>query len=526
MTSTANANSNTSGNAGTRGNRSAAAIRQAQRDDPAVHKPADLVIHSAELLATCDDQRREISGGWVAVTNGLVSAVGDNSQKPPSADSRIDASGCLVTPGLINTHHHMYQNLTRSYAPALRGGLFDWLTTLYPLWARLDEHSAYVSAWVGLAELALGGCTTSTDHLYVHPRGAGDLITAEIAAATELGMRFHPTRGSMSLGRSDGGLPPDEVCQSAEEILADSERLVAAHHDRSPDAMVRIALAPCSPFSVSTELMTATAELAKRLDVRLHTHLAEDPGEDGFCLEMFGMRPVDYFEHCGWGSDRAWIAHGVQPDASEIARLGAWGTGVAHCPSSNLMLGVGLAPVRELRDAGAPVGLGVDGSASTDSASMWTEARNALLVARLRDGQRNLNAEHGLDSGRTGEGAAGSTGEAGDTGPQPGAATYFSAREVLDLATRGGAACLGRIGELGQLSPGACGDLVVWQLDGPAFAGALSDPIEAWLRCGPLSARDTVVAGRQVVTENQIVHPSLEERLVEHRQCAAAMQRD
>ena len=476
---------------------------------------ADLVVHSADLVATCDDQRREIDGGWVAITDGLVSAVGEAAEAPPPATRRIDARGCLVTPGLINTHHHMYQNLTRSYAPALRGGLFDWLTTLYPLWARLDEEGAYLSAWIGLAELALGGCTTSTDHLYVHPRGAGDLITAEITAAAELGMRFHPTRGSMSLGTSDGGLPPDEVCQSPDEILAESERLVGAHHDRSPDAMVRIALAPCSPFSVSTDLMTATAELAERLDVRLHTHLCEDPGEDGFCLEMFGMRPVDYFERCGWGSDRSWIAHGVQPNATEIARLGAWGTGVAHCPSSNLLLGVGLAPVRELRAAGVPVGLGVDGSASTDSASMWTEARNALLVGRLRDGQRQLSAEQGLDSGRPG-------GDDGDTAHD--STVYFSARDVLDVATRGSAGCLGREGEIGELSPGACGDLVVWQLDGPAFAGALSDPIEAWLRCGPLSARDTIVAGRPVVRDGQIVHPDLDERLADHRHSAAAMQ--
>ncbi len=495
-------------------------------DETGAAATADLLVHGATLLATCDEQRREIADGWVAIAGGLVSAVGEASQTPPAADRRIDAGGCLVTPGLVNTHHHMYQNLTRSYAPALRGGLFDWLTTLYPLWARLDEQGAYLSAWVGLAELALGGCTTSTDHLYVHPRGAGDLIAAEIAAATELGMRFHPTRGSMSLGQSDGGLPPDEVCQSPEAILEDSERLVSVHHDRSPDAMVRIALAPCSPFSVSTELMTATAELAERLDVRLHTHLCEDPGEDGFCIEMFGMRPVDYFEHCGWGSNRSWIAHGVQPNATEIARLGTWGTGVAHCPSSNLLLGVGLAPVRELRAAGVPVGLGVDGSASTDSASMWTEARNALLVGRLRDGQRQLSAEKGLDSGRPADGAAGDGVDDADGGDADrGGTTYFSAREALDLATRGSAACLGREGEIGELSPGACGDLVVWQLDGPAFAGALSDPIEAWLRCGPLSARDTIVAGRPVVSGGQIVHPGLDERLADHRQCAAAMQR-
>ena len=479
---------------------------------------ADLLVRGADLVATCDARRREIAGGWVSVSGGVVSAIGASDVVPPTAERTIDASGCLVTPGLVNTHHHMYQNLTRAYRPALGGGLFEWLTTLYPLWARLDAEGAYLSAWVGLAELALGGCTTSTDHLYVHPRGGGDLIAAEIAAATELGMRFHPTRGSMSLGQSSGGLPPDEVCQSPDEILAESERLVATHHDRSPTAMVRVALAPCSPFSVSTELMTATAELAERLDVRLHTHLAEDPGEDGFCIEMFGMRPVDYFEHCGWGSDRSWIAHGVQPNPAEIVRLGQWGTGVAHCPSSNLILGSGLAPVRELRAAGVPVGLGVDGSASADSASMWTEARNALLVGRLRDGLRHSSPDRGLDSGRPGSqpGAA----------AEPSEAAYFTARDALEIATRGGAGCLGRSGEIGELSVGACGDLVVWQLDGPAFAGALSDPIEAWLRCGPLSSRETIVAGRSVVSNGQLVHPALDDRLATHRRTAAAMQRE
>ncbi|MYA85999.1 MAG: amidohydrolase family protein, partial [Acidimicrobiaceae bacterium] len=309
----------------------------------------DLLVRNARLVATVDAARSEIAGGWVAVTDGLVSGVGPAGSEPAGARRTVDAADCLVTPGLVNTHHHLYQNLTRAFRPALDGNLFDWLRTLYPLWARLDEEAAHVSAWVGLAELALSGCTTSTDHLYVHPVGGGDLISAEIAAAADLGVRFHPTRGSMSLSVKDGGLPPDSVVQTDDVILAESERLVAAHHDPSPDAMVRIALAPCSPFSVSTELMTATAELAERLDVRLHTHLAEDIGEDGFCLEAFGMRPVDYFEHCGWGTDRSWIAHCVQPNAAEISRLGRWGTGVAHCPSSNMILGAGMAPVRELR---------------------------------------------------------------------------------------------------------------------------------------------------------------------------------
>ncbi|MDQ1462399.1 MAG: 8-oxoguanine deaminase, partial [Actinomycetota bacterium] len=398
--------------------------------------------------------------------------------------------GCLVTPGLINTHHHIYQNLTRSYRPAVNGTLFQWLTTLYPRWALLDEEAAYVSAWVGVAELALGGCTTTTDHLYVHPRGAGDLISAEIRGAQEVGVRFHPTRGSMSLSQKDGGLPPDSVVQDDDEILADSERLVALHHDRTWGAMVRIALAPCSPFSVTPELMRATAELAEQLDVRLHTHLAEDPDEDTFAQEMFGRRTIEQFEEVGWGSDRAWVAHCIYPNDDEIKRLGSWGTGVAHCPSSNMLIGGGgIAPVADFRAAGVPVGLGCDGSASTDSASLWMESRNALLLGRLRKGP-----------------------------------TAMGARDALEIATRGSAGCLGREGELGQLSPGAVGDLVCWPLEGVQFAGALTDPVEAWLRCGPVAARHTVVNGKLVVEDGVIVAAGEDDMLRRHRAISARIQ--
>jgi cytosine/adenosine deaminase-related metal-dependent hydrolase len=454
-----------------------------------VDNAADLLITDAELVATVDETRREIAGGWVAVTGGVVSALGGPADPKPRAIRTIDARGCLVTPGLVNTHHHLYQNLTRAFAPALTGGLFDWLVTLYPLWARLDEEAAYVSAYVGLTELALGGCTTSTDHLYVHPRGAGDLISAEIAAARDLGIRFSPTRGSMSLSVKDGGLPPDSVVQDDDEVLEDSTRLVRLHHDRSPTAMTRIALAPCSPFSVSTELMTRTAELAERLDVRLHTHLCETRDEDAFCLETFGRRPVDYLADVGWMTDRVWLAHVVWPNADEVQRLGAARVGAAHCPSSNMILGSGLAPVAELRTAGSPVGLGVDGSASADSASLWLEARTAMLQGKLRHG-----------------------------------AAAMSARDALEIATRGGAACLGRTGEIGELSVGSCGDLVVWPLDGVRFAGALSDPVEAWLRCGPVSARHTVVGGRVVVEDGVPAHAGLDEQLAVHRRVSERMQ--
>src|SRR3954454_14031591 len=449
---------------------------------------ADLLVTDAELVATVDEARREIPGGWVAVTDGAISGLGGPSDPKPDAARTLDARGCLVTPGLVNTHHHLYQNLTRAFAPALTGGLFDWLVTLYPLWSRLDEEAAYVNAYVGLAELTLGGCTTSTDHLYVHPRGGGDLISAEVAAAHELGIRFHPTRGSMSLSVKDGGLPPDSVVQDDDEILADSQRLVDRHHDRSPLAMTRLALAPCSPFSVSTSLMTRTAELAERLDVRLHTHLCETQDEDDFCLATFGRRPVDYLADVGWMSDRVWLAHVVWPNQDEVTRLGAARVGAAHCPSSNMILGSGLSPVAELRAAGSPVGLGVDGSASADSASLWLEARTAMLQGKLRQG-----------------------------------AAAMSARDALEIATRGGAACLGRAGEIGQLSVGACGDLAVWSLEGVRFAGALSDPVEAWLRCGPVSALHTVVGGRLVVEDGAVVQPRLVEQLTLHRRVSQGL---
>jgi cytosine/adenosine deaminase-related metal-dependent hydrolase len=452
--------------------------------------PVDLLVAGADLVVTMDDERRELRGGWVACHGGSVVAVGSGSDAVPPAARVLRADGCLITPGLVNTHHHIYQNLTRAYLPATRSSLFDWLTTLYPRWARLDEEAVYVSAWVGLAELAIGGCTTSTDHLYVHPAGAGDLLGAEIAAARDLGMRFHPTRGSMSLSQKDGGLPPDSVVQDDDTILAESEGAVAAHHDPTWGAMVCIALAPCSPFTVTPDLMRRTAELAERLDVRLHTHLAEDPDEDAFCLETHGCRPIELFEDVGWGSARSWVAHCIYPNRAEIARMGGWGTGVAHCPSSNMMIGGGgIAPVTDLRAAGAPVGLGCDGSASTDCASLWLEARGALLLGRQRGGP-----------------------------------TAFAARDALEVATRGSAACLGRLGELGVLAAGACADLVAWRLDALTFAGALTDPVEALLRCGPTQAHHTVVAGRPIVEDGELRVEGVDTMLTRHRAAAARLQ--
>ena len=367
----------------------------------------------------------------------------------------------------------------RSYAPALTGGLFEWLTTLYPIWGRLDEEAAYVSAWIGLAELALGGCTTTSDHLYVHP--CPRLVDAEISAAREVGLRFHPTRGSMSLSVEDGGLPPKNVVQRDDEILSDCERLIAAYHDPAPGAMCRIALGPCSPFSVTPELMRESAELAERRHVRLHTHLDEDRDETAYCLATFGCRPVEHFDELGWNEGNAWVAHCIFANEDEMARLGAGGTSVAHCPSSNMLIAGGATPVSRLKAHGVAVGLGCDGSASTDHASLWLEARMALLLGRLRDGAASMNA-----------------------------------RDALEMATTGSARCLGRGGELGALGVGAPADLVVWPVDGVSFAGAHTDLVEAWLRCGPVRPRHTVVNGRVVVRDGELQAPGLEEMLARH----------
>ena len=444
------------------------------------------MIANARCVATMDDDARASSpaaGSRSPTGSSRPSAPG----RRPTPTTSIDATDCLVTPGLVNTHHHLFQNLTRAFPPMTDKPLFGWLQSLYPLWRGLDTEGAYLSAWVGLAELALSGCTTSTDHLYLHPHGAGDLLAAEIDAARDLGVRFHPTRGSMSLSEKDGGLPPDDVVADDDDILAASEDAVARHHDRRHGAMTRVALAPCSPFSVTESLMVRSAELAERLDVRLHTHFAENAEDDEFSMATFGCRPTDYLERTGWLT-RPGVARPLRDARPRRGRAasGAAGVGVAHCPSSNLILSSGIAPVVALRAAGVHVGLGVDGSSSADAASLWLEARQAMLLAKLRDGA-----------------AAG------------------TARMALEMATLGGAACLGRTGELGVLAPGAVGDVAVWSLDGPAFAGAIADPVEAWLRCGPVAARDTIVHGGSVVRDGALVHPAVEERLRAHHAVAA-----
>jgi cytosine/adenosine deaminase-related metal-dependent hydrolase len=444
----------------------------------------DLLVRGAELLVTMDGD--DMPGGWVGIRDGEVKGVGGPGSEPEAAEV-LDAGGCLVTPGLVNTHHHIFQNLTRAFGPVVNADLLTWLHALSNLWVRLDEEAAYVSAWIGLAELALGGCTTTADHLHLHPRPR--LVDAAIAAAGEVGLRLHAVRGAMDLRAEDGGVVPDAAVQPVDEILEDCERLVLAHHDPSPLAMVRVALGPSSPFDSTPALMEAAARLAERLGVRLHTHLAQVPDEEAYCLERLGRRPVDLLADVGWGGERTWVAHCIYPSPDDIARLGRWGIGVAHCPSSNALICEGIAPVAALRAAGVPVGLGCDGSASTDHASMWLEARTALLLGRLRGGP-----------------------------------TGMSARDVLEIATVGSAACLGRTRELGMLAPGACGDVVAWPLQGVAFAGALSDPVETWLRCGPVAPRHTVVAGRVVVRDGALQLPGVEEMLRRHEAIARSWQ--
>ena len=422
-------------------------------------------------VATMDDAGMEVSNGWILVDDGFIEAVGEGN--PPPAEAFENLGGALVTPGLVNTHHHLYQTLTR--ARAQEADLFTWLRTLYPVWGRVDRDAEYAAARTGLAELALAGCTTVFDHHYVFPRGAGDLVEAEMTAARELGVRLVPSRGSMDLGESDGGLPPDSLVEEADEILAETERLAA----RYPELVV----APCSPFSVTGELMRESAELARKLGLTLHTHLAETVEEEAYCQELYGCRPVEYLEQLGWLEGDVWCAHCVHLSDEDIARFGATGTGVAHCPSSNLRLGAGVAPVRALLDASVRVGLGVDGSASNERGDLFLEVKQALLVARGRGGPEALTA-----------------------------------REALRLGTRGSASVLKR-DDLGSLEPGKSADLAVWRSDGLELAGA-DDPVAGLVFSGPHRVDRLVVAGEDVVQEGRLVRAEEAEIAQEQRRVA------
>jgi len=422
-----------------------------------------LILRNATRVVTMDDARRELAHADVLIEDGVVRPVGT----VPDRDAEvIDATGCVVTPGLVNTHHHLYQTLTRAVPAGQDALLFGWLKTLYPVWARYQPEDMFVSAQLGLAELALSGCTMSSDHLYAFPNGSR--LEDTIEAAKTIGVRFHPTRGAMSVGESAGGLPPDALVEREPDILADMVRVVDAFHDPSPGAMVRVGLAPCSPFSVSTGLMKDAAELARDKAVMLHTHLAENDEDVAYSLERFGCRPGQYAEDLGWTGDHVWHAHCVKLDGAEIDLFARSGTGVAHCPCSNCRLGSGIAPVRAMRDAGVKVALGVDGSASNDAGHLLAEARMAMLLQRVRSG-----------------------------------ADAMSARETLEIATRGGAAVLGRLPELGSIEPGKRADIAVWDVSGLEAAGAW-DPVAALVLCGPFPVRDLLVEGRPVVRDGAL----------------------
>jgi cytosine/adenosine deaminase-related metal-dependent hydrolase len=420
-------------------------------------------------IATVDPDGTEHPAGHIVVAGNRIEAVAPGpAPQLPDVARRIDATGHLATPGLINTHHHFYQWLTRGLAQ--NSNLFDWLSALYPTWSRVDEPMVHAAAGASLAMMARGGVTTASDHHYVFPQGAGDLLGAEIRAARELGVRFHPTRGSMDLGASDGGLPPDFAVETTDAALAATEEAVDTHHDPSFDSMLRIGVAPCSPFSVTTELLRDAAELARRKGVRLHTHGSETVEEEQFCHERFGMGPTDYLDSVGWLGDDVWMAHCVHMNDTDVAAFARTGTGVAHCPSSNARLAAGIAHVPDMLAAGVPVGLGVDGTASNETGELHTELRNALLVSRL--GPHRENA--------------------------------LTARQALRLGTYGGAEVLGREGEIGSLEPGKLADLVLWRLDGIGHS-TIEDPVAALVMGAPAPVTLSLVNGRTVVEDGRLV---------------------
>jgi cytosine/adenosine deaminase-related metal-dependent hydrolase len=430
---------------------------------------ADLIIDGA-AISTVDAAGTEYDTGHLIVEGGRIAAVAAGPAPERPGLRRVDGTGCLLTPGLVNTHHHLYQWATRGYAPD--GTLFEWLTRLYPVWAGLTAEVVGAAAAAGLAWLARSGCTTTTDHHYVFPRGVGDLLEPTITAAATVGLRFHPTRGSMDLGRSQGGLPPDEVVESLDDILAATAEAVSRYHDPAPASMVRVAVAPCSPFSVSEDLLRESAALARQLGVRLHTHLAETLDEEEYCQQRHGRSPVEYLDTLDWLGPDVWLAHGVHLSPAQITRLAAVGTGVAHCPSSNARLGSGIAPARAVLDSGAPIGLGVDGAASQEAGRMVDELRQALYSARQRtdpDGK-------------------------GPAGP-----TALTARQALAMATIGGARCLGREAEIGSLEVGKLADLALWRMDGLGHAG-IEDPVTA-LVLGSAPPLELLTVGGAVVVE-------------------------
>jgi len=452
-----------------------------------------LLVRHANILVTMDDHRREIPDGGLFIRDGFIEQVGASSEIPQTADEILDLAGHILLPGLINTHHHFYQTLTRVVPAAQDANLFNWLKTLYPIWARMRPSDIRLSTQTALSELALSGCTTASDHLYLFPNGSR--LDDEILAAREVGLRLHASRGSMSLGESKGGLPPDSVVEDETSILNDSQRLIETYHDPKPGAMTQIVLAPCSPFSVTGDLMRESAALARAYKVNLHTHLAETQDEDSFCQQKFGYKPVAYMEQVNWIGSDVWFAHSVHVNAAEMRLYGQTGCGVAHCPTSNMRLASGIAPIMEMRRYGVKVGLGVDGSASNDGSNMLEEVRQAMLLARLNAGLHGASLS-------------------GEDAPP-----LMTARQSLELATRGGAAVLGRT-DIGSLEPGKCADFFAVRLNHLTYAGGLHDPVAALVFCSPAHAEYTVVGGKFIVKEGKLVTVDRHKLVEQHNQAA------
>jgi len=464
-----------------------------------------LLIHNAHTVATQNDAGDELRDTSVLVRDGLIAAIGPASQMPHTADEVIQARQHLLVPGLVNTHHHMYQSLTRAIPQVQNAELFGWLRGLYPIWAGLTPNMIYTSTQLAMAELLMSGCTTSSDHLYLYPNNV--TLDDSIEAARAMGMRFVATRGSMSLGQSQGGLPPDSLVEREDAILKDTQRVIERYHDAAHGAMTQVAVAPCSPFSVSPQLMKDSAELARQYGVRLHTHLAENDHDVAYSLEKFGCTPAQYAQDLGWLGEDVWHAHCVKLDDHGISLFAATRTGVAHCPCSNMRLASGIAPVRRMLDAGVAVGLGVDGSASNDGAHMLGEARQALLLARLR---KSLEAPTTNVQGSTVFGC--------DSAPME-----MTARDALRLATRGGAQVLGR-SDIGQIAVGQCADMALFDLRSLALAGAaVHDPVGSLLLCASAQAAYTVVQGRVVVREGQLTSLELGPLVEEHNRLAGLL---
>ena len=449
-----------------------------------------LLVKHAQVMATMDDGRTEISDGGLFVEDGFIKQVGSTADLPATADAVLDLSGHVVLPGFINTHHHFYQTLTRAVPGAQNAGLFDWLRTLYPIWARMTAEHIEVSTKLALAELALSGCTTASDQLYLFPNDSR--LDDEIEAAKTIGLRLHASRGSMSLGESDGGLPPDSVVETDAEILADTQRLIETYHDGAAGSMVQVVVAPCSPFSVTPDIMKDSAALARSFGVTMHTHLAETMDEEEFCIETYGRRPIELMEDLDWMGDDVWFAHSVFINDAEIGRMAASRTGVAHCPSSNMRLASGISPVRKYLAAGVPIGLGVDGSASNDGSHLLGEARLAMLLARL------------------------------DAAPNQNGGELMTARTAIEIATKGGADVLRRP-DLGSLEVGKAADFVAIDLNRIEYAGALHDPVAAVMLAAPVNVDFNYVAGQAVVANGQLVGTELGPLIERHNRLAGQL---